>query len=173
MWTPPQPGHARQPWRSTGTDSAAPYPRGHHGIEDDGVHPSVPCHVDNPPTPLVARHIPSQAIVGATRRRGNRPHGPLGPDLGPPSREAGPPTLELVRSGTLTPGGPPRRSALGPGSPTGSRRCSQKAFSVGSNPTRGTSQDTIHSLATMSVAAENIFSCSPKLLSILQRACPT
>jgi hypothetical protein len=87
--------------------------------------------------------------------------------------EAGLPSLELARSGTLMSGGPLRRSALGPGSPTGSRRCSQKAFSVGSNPTRGTSRDTIQSLAIMSVAAENIFSCTLQPLSILQRACPT
>ena len=44
----PQRGHAQQPWRSTGACTAAPHPRGRHGIEDDGVHPSVPCHADKP-----------------------------------------------------------------------------------------------------------------------------
>jgi hypothetical protein len=41
------------------------------------------------------------------------------------------PTLELARSGTLTSGGPPEWSALGPGSPIGSQAMASNAIQCG------------------------------------------
>jgi hypothetical protein len=120
-------------------------PRGRHGIEDDGVHPPSRATLTNPPARLAARPISSQGRAGAPVRaspcQDHDDQSPPGYDLDPPSGRSRSDHPRTGQKRYINVGRTARRSALGPGSPTGSRRCSQKAFSVGSNPTRGTSRD--------------------------------
>jgi hypothetical protein len=141
----PQRGHAQQPWRSTGADTAR---RTHAAATVSRTMACLPpsrATLTNPPARLAARPISSQGRAGAPVRaspcQDHDDQSPPGYDLDPPSGRSRSDHPRTGQKRYINVGRTARRSALGPGSPTGSRRCSQKAFSVGSNPTRGTSRD--------------------------------
>jgi hypothetical protein len=103
-------------------------------------------------TPRSARRHPARTCPATSRQRAMRHATPYGYSqtphevkayqrliLGDRHAKRPGPLLELAGSGTLTGGRTARWSALAPVVQR-QRRCSQKALSVGSNPTRGTTQ---------------------------------